>query len=59
MFENRNSLLTINPNNNGRRNDVSKSFADLNIRKLGDKKMSDSIPSDISEDEWAEVVKYD
>ena len=51
--------MTINPNNNGRRNDVSKSFADLNIRKLGDKKMSDSIPSDISEDEWAEVVKYD
>jgi len=35
-----------------------KSYADLRL-KLGDKKDTDSsVPSDLSDDEWVEIVKY-
>ena len=43
-------------------NDAAKSFADLRI-KMGHKKRDDidvnSIPSDLSGDEWAEILKYE
>lgn len=43
--------------------EISKSFADLRI-KLGDKKKDDdiekeTIPSDIDDDEWAEIQRYE
>jgi hypothetical protein len=35
-----------------------KNYADLRL-KLGDKKDTDSsVPSDLSDDEWVEIVKY-
>jgi len=38
--------------------DNPKNYADLRL-KLGDKKDTDSsVPSDLSEDEWVEIVKY-
>lgn len=59
-----NNSSTIIPLNSDRHrnNDAAKSFADLRI-KLGNKKRDDmddmSIPSDLSGDEWAEILKYE
>lgn len=45
-----------------RNNEAAKSFADLRV-KMGNKKRDEidavSIPSDISGDEWAEILKYE
>lgn len=46
-----------------KKNEVSKSFADIRV-KLNEKRRADvietgSIPSDMSDDEWGELVKYE
>jgi len=60
---NDNNLLTIKSSNGHRYSAVSRSHADvkpnLRDRKRTDLADRDSIPSDISENEWAEVVKYE
>ena len=61
-----NALMTERQRpNDGRGNDVSKSFADLKVKLSQKRRLSgardgdnDSRPSDISEDEWAEIVRY-
>jgi hypothetical protein len=54
-----NSMIPLNTDRN---NDVSKSFADLRL-KLGNKKRDElddnEVPSDLSGDEWAEILKYE
>jgi len=55
-------LIPLNTDRQRNESGVGKSFADLRI-KLGHKKRNDmddvSIPSDISGDEWAEILKYE
>ena len=38
--------------------DVSRSFAELRL-KMGERREDESVASDISGDEWGEIVKYE
>ena len=59
---NNNSTIIPPHTERQRNNDVAKSFADLRV-KLGHKKGDEldalSLPSDLSGDEWAEILKYE
>jgi hypothetical protein len=55
--------LTVNNDLKRKPSEVSKSFADIRIKQSDRKRQelleNNSIPSDISDDEWGEVVKYE
>ena len=63
MNNNNSLMLPLNSERQNRNQDSTKSFADLRI-KLGKNKKRDeldehSLPSDLSGDEWAEILKYE
>lgn len=56
-----NHSMVLDRQNGSRNIDERKSFADLRL-KMGEKNKDDdinSIPSDISGDEWAEIQRYE